>query len=132
MTLNEMLEERAKLVREREALDEKVDEKKKEVKTLDEAVLAKFDAEGTSSVKIPGLGTFGSTERTYASILAEKKEQAMPLFKKHFPDLVTESVNSQTLAAFMKEAKKSGQDLPAEIVECVKVSVVRGLRWNRA
>ena len=131
MNLNELLEKRAATVREKESLDEKVDGLKAEIKTLDEAVLARFDAEGMFSTKIPGLGTFSATERVWASIPKDQKEFAIAQFKAHFPDLVVESINAQTLSAFMKDAKANGQELPPEIVQCVKLSPTRGLRWNR-
>ncbi len=131
MNLNELLEKRAATVREKEGLDEKVDDLKAEIKTLDEAVLAKFDAEGISNAKVPELGTFSMTERVWASIPKEQKERGIELFRKHFPDLVTTSINTNTLSAFMKDAKANGQELPAEIVEIVKLSPTRGIRWNR-
>lgn len=131
MNLEEMLTERARFVTRMEAREAENEKDKGEVKALDDAIMAKYDAEGMTSIKIPGLGSFILSERTFASIPPEKKEAAIPAFKRHFPELVQEVINAQTLGAFVREARKNGAELPAEIIECIKESKTRFMTWRR-
>lgn len=131
MNLSEMLQERAKLVVRKEEADQKLEDLKKELGTMDEAVFLKMDNEGTSSVKIPGLGSFSSREVEYFSLAKDKKEETMIAIKGYAPELVTETVNGQRLSAFMREAKKNSEDLPKEITSGVSSYVKRSLTWRR-
>jgi len=114
-----------------EAAEEMLKRDKQELETVVEALLARFDGEGVSSVKVPDLGNFIVTERTYASILAERKEDGIRLMKQHYPDLVQETVNSSTLGAFVAEAKKNQVEIPAELAACINAAVKRGIQWRR-
>jgi len=103
----------------------------KELKELDEAILLKFDNEGVSSMKVPGLGNFISQERTFASIKGDMKDEAIVAFEEHYPDLVKKTINSQTLGAFVREARKQGTTLPENITKCVNEYNTRFIMWRR-
>jgi hypothetical protein len=129
--LEELLRERAALVTEIEEFEKRVEDKKRVLKGLDDGIMAKFDAEGVSSTKIPGLGSFILQTRYYASIPEDRKDVGIAVIKKHYPSLVKESVNSQTLSAWWNEFKKSGETVPQEIVDVIKESMTRFLQWRR-
>ena len=71
-----------------------------------DAELAKFTRNGS---------TFYLTSRLFASPAAGRKEDLLIALKAHgFGSLVTESVNANTLSAFIKEQREaSGEDIPA-------------------
>jgi len=130
--VSEILTERSKVVM---RLDEIAEEEKKlraELQAIDEAVIAGFDADGVTSVRVPELGTFVLSKRVYASILPERRTDAMALFKAHFPDLVQETVNGNTLSAFWRSAADSGQEIPKDLADCIKESVQRIVQWRRS
>jgi hypothetical protein len=131
LTLESILKMRATLVTAMEVKEQEADALKKELATIDEAVCARFEAEGMTSAKIPGLGSFIMQRRTFASILPDRKVEAIGLFETHYPDLVQKTVNAQTLGAFWREAKKTGTEIPAEIVACVKESETKFIQWRR-
>lgn len=130
MTLKELAEKRATLVRKIEGLDDDIEELKKEKVGLDEAMLAKFDAEGVTSFKSE-LGTMSSSEQNFASLSSERREEALVMAKKHIPDLVKESVNTRTLAGYLKEARKNKQEIPAEFLDLIKETTKRVISWRR-
>jgi len=131
MTLNEMFDKRAVLVTALEALDDRVGDLKKERQGLDEAIFAKLDAEGITSVKSAQHGTLSASEQNFASLSSERRDEALALAKIHIPDLVKEQVNSRTLAGWLKEARKNGQDIPAEFLALINETTKRVLSWRR-
>lgn len=130
-SLETILKERVALVTAMEVKEQEIEKIKKELAAMDDAVCARFEGEGMTSAKIPGLGSFIMQRRTFASILPDRKADAIPLFEKYFPDLVQKTVNAQTLGAFWREAKKTGTEIPAEIVSCVKESETKFIQWRR-
>lgn len=131
LSLENILKTRVAMVTAMEVKEQEMEAIKKELATIDEAVCARFEAEGMTSAKIPGLGSFIMQRRTFASILPDRKVEAIALFEANFPDLVQKTVNAQTLGAFWREAKKTGTVLPAAIVSCVKESETKFIQWRR-
>lgn len=129
--LETVLKERVALVTAMEVKQQEIDKIKKELAAVDDAICARFEGEGMTSAKIPGLGSFIMQRRTFASILPDRKEDAIAIFKKNYPDLVQETINSQTLGAFWREAKKIGTEIPAEVRSCVKESETKFIQWRR-
>ncbi len=131
MNMREMLVERARLKTLYEEKEEELKDIKKEMNDVDVAAFAKFEAEGITSSKVPGVGNFIMMERINASVPDEMKAVYIERFKKHFPDLVQETINGNTLSAFYRDAKKNSRELPAEIEECLKSSVTRYMQQRR-
>ena len=71
-----------------------------------EAELAKFTRNGS---------TYYLKSRLFASPVAGRKDDLMVILKAHgYGSLVTETVNANTLAAFIKEQREAtGEDVPA-------------------
>ena len=126
-----MLTTRAAIVTRMEGREEENKKDKKELDALDEAVLLRFDNDGVTGVKVPGLGNFSGQRRTFANIKGDMKEEGIRAFKEHYPDMVKETINSNTLGAFVREAEKTGQELPESITKCVNVYVKRFITWRR-
>ena len=105
---------------------------KKELQTLDEAILARFEVEGLTSCKISGLGSFIAGGQEYYSVVKENREEGMDAFRKHFPSMIHETINSSSLSAFMREAKKTGQVLPDEIMKSVTSYEKKWISWRRS
>jgi hypothetical protein len=105
---------------------------KKELQTLDEAILTRFEEEGLTSCKVSGLGSFIAGGQEYYSLLKENREAGMEAFREHFPTMIQETINSSSLSAFMREAKKTGQDLPEEITKSVTSYEKKWISWRRS
>lgn len=131
MTLEEMLRERARLKALHEEKEAEAAAVKKEMTDVDAAIFARFEAEGIASTKVPGVGNFIMMERMNASVVDERKGDYIERFKRHFPDLVQETINGNTLSAFVRDARKNDRELPPEIEECVKTSVTRYMQQRR-
>lgn len=95
----------------KEDMDERSKELGKELESIEVAIIGLFEAQGVSSVKIPDLGTFTRTEKLYASLKAETKPEGMQKLKEREPSIVVETVNAQTLSAYVREARRTGQDI---------------------
>ncbi len=132
MNMEEMLRQRASVKQKYVDADQLKKDTKKELDDFDAAIFARFEAEGVTSVKIAGLANFVMADKVYASILPDKKEQGMAAIKRHYPDLVNETINGNTLSAFVRDAMKNDRELPADISECLKVSPKKELRQLQA
>lgn len=131
-TLKSMFEQRAKLVEARDDLKRKKEFAQKELDTFDESLDLEFLNEGVTSVKVEDLGTLTRIEKVRASILKERKEEGMAAFKQHYPDMVTEVINANTLSAFVSDMIKAGREMPKDIEECLNVYRQPGFRWTKS
>lgn len=132
MSLETMFRERTELVKKRDDLDFDLKEAKKKLATFDESLDLEYINEGVDSVKVKDLGTLSRSVTIRASIPKERKEELMLKFKEHYPDLVVESVNAQTLSAFVRDAKKSGTEIAGGILEELNIFEQPGFRWTRS
>ena len=114
-------------VKEREFKDAK-----KQLQSIDEAILTRFEEEGLTSCKVSGLGSFIAGGQEYYSVVKDNREAGMEAFRKHFPSMIQETINSSSLSAFMREAKKTGQELPEEITKSVTSYEKRWVSWRRS
>jgi hypothetical protein len=131
VNLNEMLTEYARLDSESCRLEEEKKKTDKERDTVELAIMEQYTNDGITSSRVSGLGSFVKTTMTRASIKADKKSEAIERFKKHFPDLVQETINAQTLSGFVSSSKKNDQEIPAEILECLNVFQKEYISWKR-
>lgn len=130
-TMEDFVREYARLDSVATQLEEAMKEANKKRDAVEQQIIERFNMEGMTSTKIAGLGTFSMTTMTRASIKADQKEQAILRFKSHYPDMVQETINAQTLSGFVNNSKKNGIDLPVEIVEVINIFQKQHLSWRR-
>ncbi len=77
----------------------------------------KMEEMGIESVRIEGVGTVSERTDAYCSTPAKNKQALYDWLEQHgHGDLITDTVNSSTLKAFMKEQILEGNDVPDDIV----------------
>ena len=111
-------------------LDAELKQVRTQLVTLEDAAIEYLAEEGITSVKMNGSTVYMQTQ-TFAS-LAEDKDAAMVAFKEHgLGDLVRETVNSSSLAAFVREMRETEEGgIPDELEPHVTVSEVTRLRMR--
>lgn len=130
-TVEDFVREYAKADEFATRLDEAAKDAKRKRETIEMQVIEKYTMEGMTSVRIAGMGSFVLTSMTRASIKEDAKAQALALFKEHFPDLVTETVNAQTLSGFVGRSQKDGIDLPEALMNCLNIFKKQYLSWKK-
>ena len=115
--------------RQKRDLDEQLKALKAKLKTLEDAALEYLAEEGITSVKMNGSTVYMSTS-TYAS-LSDDKDAAMVALKEHgIGDLVKESVNSNSLASWVREQRETEEGIPEALEPHVTISEVTRLRMR--
>lgn len=97
---------------------------KAEYAVLEEKVCDRFMEEGITSTKVAGLGSFSMQTRRFFSIKKEVADDVVAAFKEHYPDLVKETVNGQTLSAFCREMEDN------ETFDTLSDTIKNGLNRN--
>lgn len=77
----------------------------------------KMDAEGMGTVNVKGIGRIAITQQIRASV----KKDDQPLLRQWlrnngYGELVTETINSSTLKAWVKERIEEAEEYPADII----------------
>ena len=76
----------------------------------------RFDDEGLQNMKIDGVGRVSLSSGLYASIKTDMKGRAYEyLADTGHGDIVTITINAQTLAATIKSMIQKGEDVPEEL-----------------
>lgn len=76
----------------------------------------RMDQEGVQNSTFPGIGRLGISPIVRASVRAGAKDQAYEWLETHgHGDLITQTVNSSSLAALIRREIKEGNDVPEEI-----------------
>lgn len=76
----------------------------------------KMDETGFDNVKVTGIGRISLRPELYASIVADKKAEALEwLAESGFGDIIKPTVNASTFKAFCKEQILEGTELPDEL-----------------
>ena len=110
-------------------LDAELKRVKQELVSLEAQALEYLGEEGITSLRINGSTVYLSTS-TYAS-LTEDKQAAMNFLKRAgVGDLVKESVNASSLAAWVRELRETEEGIPAALEQHIKVSEVTKLRMR--
>lgn len=115
--MSELVQKIANMKNIKERLDFKKAELKEIQKEYDkmrlEVIPNLMDDEGIEKMSVEGVGTLYLTSDVYASIPAVTKRDAWEwLSDNGHGDLITETVNSSTLKAFVKDAISKGEELP--------------------
>lgn len=77
----------------------------------------KMEELGIESVRITGVGTVSSRADAYCTVPSGKKIELMEWFRDNgMEDMVTETVNSSTLKAWVKEQIIEGNPVPDDII----------------
>lgn len=111
-----------------DALDEKLKAAKRRLAKAEESVLHEFERAGVSSIRM--------ADRTYflrrdvrASCPSEARSVLAERLRRHgLEDLVTETVNGNTLSAWVREQERQGDALPTDIAEIVNVAEIFSVR----
>lgn len=106
----------------RELLDEKKAESSILQKQWDSLrkkwIPKKMEELGIESVRITGVGTVSERTDAYCSVPAKNKQALYEWLEEHdHSDLITDTVNSSTLKAFIKEQILLGNEIPDDIVK---------------
>ena len=73
----------------------------------------KMDERGITNVTLAGIGRVHLQDDVYVTIPADTKPQAYEWFRDNGKgNLITETINGSTLAAFVRQAIKKGDDMP--------------------
>lgn len=88
-----------------------------------------MESAGITSFKVPGCGSVSIRNETYVSVLAENRPALHEgLRSSGNGDLITESVNPQTLKSWVKEQLEQGNEVP----EVVKLTFVKEAKLRRS
>lgn len=102
-------------------IKERLDFKKEEIKEIQKAydklrletIPNMMDDSGIEKLSLEGVGTLYLTSDVYTSIPAQTRPEAWEWLSDHgHGDLITQTVNSSTLKAFVKQAISNGEELP--------------------
>lgn len=78
----------------------------------------KMEEMGVTTLSVIGLGRVTVSETTSAKTIKERKAELWAWLKDNgYAELITETVNSSTLAAFVREQLAEGADLPYDCLE---------------
>jgi len=119
LTTLELIKEFDLLRRIKEKLEEKLKEINKKYDFIRITVIPnRFESEGIESMKVEGVGRINLTGDMYVSILPDKKTEAYDFFRDIGKgSLITETINSSTLKAAVKQMILSGEEVPDSIVK---------------
>jgi hypothetical protein len=88
-----------------------------------------MESAGITSFKVPGIGSVSIRNETYVSVLAENRPKLHEeLRASGNGDLITESVNPQTLKSWAKEQLEQGNEVP----DVVKLTFVKEAKLRRS
>ena len=110
-------------------LDAELKRVKAELVNLESQALEYLGEEGITSLRINGSTVYLSTS-TYASLNDDKAAAMDALKTAGVGDLVKESVNASSLAAWARELRETEEGMPAALEPHVKVSEVTKLRMR--
>ena len=110
-------------------LDTELKKTRTELVSLEAQALEYLGEEGITSLRINGSTVYLSTS-TYASLNDDKAAAMNALKAAGVGDLVRESVNASSLAAWARELRETEEGIPAVLEPHVKVSEVTKLRMR--
>ena len=118
LTLKELIE---RLAHERQTLDDYQSMAKAQQALYDYmskvAVPDRMEEEGFDQITIEGIGRINIRSDMYVSTLKERRQDLYEWLSEHgLGDLITETVNSSTLKAWVKEQYKKGAPVPEDLL----------------
>lgn len=114
MELEDVIRAMKAVMSKKEVTEDALKEINKEFDYLRLALIPKiFEDRGISNMKLDGVGRVGLTADIYASIPADRREEAYQwLSDTGHGDLIGSTVNASTLKAFLKGQLLKGEELP--------------------
>lgn len=120
-------------------LSDKLDEIKGQIRELEQTILAEFQAEGMSQAKI-GERCLWLDHKIWASAGGDMEGAVAALKAAGESDMVKESINRQTLSAWVREqapSKLSSPEeiqaaLPAGLAQAIKVTETNNIRVRKS
>lgn len=117
----QLADQLADLKRRKKELEDKLKEVNAMIAKTDEELSTIMLEEELQSFNRNGQ-TFYVNTKTYASAVPDKKHELFAWLKNHgYGDMVTETVNANTLSAFVREMLSETDQLPEDLEELVNV-----------
>jgi len=105
----------------KKALDDELKAVNARITEVEEQLASKMVEEEIQSFQRSGK-TFYVTTKVFASAVPERKAELFAWLKEHgFGDMVTETVNANTLSAWVREQLEESESLPEGLEELVNV-----------
>lgn len=129
-TLENTVRDLRKLKDRKEALAEEEKQINKDIAAIEGQKLPEMmEAAGISSFKVPGIGSVSIRNETYVYVAAENRPKLHEALKESGNgDLVTETVNHQTLQSWVKEQLEAGNEIP----EAIKLTFAKLAKLRRS
>ena len=116
-----LADELAELKDRKKALDDELKAVNSRIAEVEEQLANKMVEEEIQSFQRSGK-TFYVTTKVFASAVPERKAELFAWLKEHgFGDMVTETVNANTLSAWVREQLEESETLPEDLEELVNV-----------
>lgn len=116
-----LADELAELKDRKKALDDELKAVNARIAEVEEQLASKMVEEEIQSFQRSGK-TFYVTTKVFASAVPERKVELFAWLKDHgFGDMVTETVNANTLSAWVREQLEESESLPEGLEELVNV-----------
>ena len=124
------------LTRDRQMLEAKLEEIKARLTETQQEILDQFARDGVSSVKVTD-GNEDATIYLHKQMWARPKDgdyvaTCFALRRNGLSSFVKETVNLQTLSAYVREQEKEGQPLPSDVAETLDVRTEYAVRVRKA
>lgn len=93
------------------------DHKKAREQITDFIVPEKMNADGISTINLKGIGRFSIRDELRVSAKGDKKQDLQVWLEENgYEELISTTINSSTLKAFVKERMVAGEDYPDEFL----------------
>jgi hypothetical protein len=133
-------EKYAKLYKRKKDLTAEIDEVKDKMSKIEEKILEKFGEEGSTSVRLGSGETLWLDHKIWASAGGDTDGLVSALKKARLGDMVKETVNRNTLSAYVREQAPSKFASPEEITKAlprglqkaVKVTETNNVRVSKS
>jgi hypothetical protein len=125
------LQEFARLALRKRELEAELREVQDQMARLEAELIEEFVATGLQYARVGNLVVY-LTQEVYASPAnGDHDRLAEALAKLGLDDLVTSRVDHARLSAWVREMRREGEEIPAELAELIKISEVVRLRTRK-
>lgn len=130
--MNEQLTKFVAIVEEREQVEERLAELKKEQARLEQVLLQHFERDGISSVKCNGRTVYLHRSLVVRAKDNDRDRVLVALRSAGLTDYVEESWNTSSVQAYVRECERNNQDLPAQLAEALEQTELFFVRTRRS
>jgi aryl carrier-like protein len=125
------LQEFARLALRKRELEAELREVQDQMARLEAELVEEFVAAGLQHVRVGGLVVYLTQEVYAAPVNGDHERLAEALARLGLDDLVATRVDHVRLSAWVRELRRQGEEIPAELAELIKVSEVVRLRTRK-